>query len=224
MNLTRLKGGPDFWNGFASWYEKWIERGEYHQPIVKEISNMIEPGWKVLDIGSATGALSIPLASLGCDVTALEPSEAMRAILEGKLKSLRIDNIHIRSECWEHFPLGPGRSFDLIIACNSIHLTKPGMIHGMNKVFSAGANYVCLVTEVNQGITVDFKEIDRIQSTYNFLYIRNYALNSSFYFNDRYEAIELGKYIGRRILVSEEGGKLLQRDSTDIAILWWEKK
>lgn len=224
MNLTRLKGGPGFWDGFAPWYEKWIERGEYHRPLVGDITQMIEPGWKVLDIGAATGALSVPLASLGCDVTALEPSEKMRAILKDKIKSLRINNIDIRNECWEDFPLESGTHFDLIIACNSLHLTKPGMINGMIKVFSAGADYVCLATEVNQGIAVDFKDIDRMQNTYNFLYIRNYALNSSFYFDDMDEAAALGKYINERIDVSAEGDRTVQRDRTDVAVVWWEKK
>ena len=73
-------------------------------------------------------------------------------------------------------------------------------------------------------MAVDFKEIDRIQNTYNFLYIRNYALNSSFYFEDMDEAIALGKYIGERIDISEEGNQTVQRDSTDIAVIWWEKK
>jgi len=41
---------------------------------------MVEPGWKVLDIGAGNGVLSLPLCAIGCEVTALEPSWGMRSL------------------------------------------------------------------------------------------------------------------------------------------------
>lgn len=224
MKLTRLSGTPRFWNGFSHWYEKWIERGEYHRPLVNEIAQMVEPGWTVLDIGAATGPLSIPLASLECNVTALEPCDGMRQILESKIESLGINNIDIRPEYWEEFDLNTIPEPDLVIASNCMHLIKGGIMEGMSKVFKTGARYICLVTEVNEGVSVDFKHIDTLQSSHNFLYIRNYELDSSFYFEDREEGMELNRFLDYGLDIVMEEGMPVNRDSTDIAVIWWERK
>ena len=224
MNFTPLNGNPHFWNDFAPWYENWIRRGEYHRLIVKEISHMIEPGWEVLDIGAGTGALSIPLSSLGCNVRALEPFEGMRDILNNKIKSLNIRNIHVYSESWDKMPVHSVQGLDLVIACNSLHLYSGGLMQGMSRVFETMANYICLVTEINQGISIDFKEIDKLQLNYSFLYIKNLALNSSFYFENMNEVREIEALLNHKIKTTIEDGRLVQKDTTDAAVLWWEKR
>jgi 16S rRNA A1518/A1519 N6-dimethyltransferase RsmA/KsgA/DIM1 with predicted DNA glycosylase/AP lyase activity len=42
----------------------------------------IKQGARVLDIGAGPGTLAVPLSKSGCEVTAVEPSEAMVASLE----------------------------------------------------------------------------------------------------------------------------------------------
>ena len=95
MNITNLRRDLQFWDEFAPWYEKWINRGNYHKPLIREITGMVETGWKVLDIGAGTGVLSLPIVSLGCTVVALEPSGGMRDILKDKLASLQIKEIEV---------------------------------------------------------------------------------------------------------------------------------
>ena len=181
MNFTALAGDRDFWNNFAPWYEKWISRNEYHRVIVREISHMIEPGWKVLDIGAGTGALSIPLSALGCNVTAIEPFSGMRKILNGKITSLDISSITVLPEDWSSFNETRAHGFDLIIACNSMQLSPEGFMKGMTKVFHSLPSYVCLITEINKGIFIDFKKIDRLQDSYSFLYIKNLVIDINFF-------------------------------------------
>ncbi len=224
MNITTLIRDISFWDEFAPWYEKWLTRGNYHQSIIREISQMVEPGWRVLDIGAATGVLSIPMASLGCSVDALEPSEGMRKIFNEKLRSLAVKNIRIIDETWEEYETSATLPYNLIIACNSLHLTRGGIKKGMEKVFAHASEYVCLVTEINQSIFIDFKEINALQSEYEFLYIKNYRVNSSFVFEDMKEVLALSELLNTEVQVAEEGGRLIQPDSTDIAVLWWERR
>lgn len=221
MNLTTLRGDLSFWDRFSPWYEKWAARGEYHRPLVRELSSMVEPGWKVLDIGAATGTLSIPLYSLGCTVHSLEPSPGMCSILKEKISGLSITGIDCINERWEEFAT-PDR-YDLLLASNSLHLTEGGILGGMKKVFANLPAYICLITEINQQEFIDFKEIDKLQKNYNFLYIRNYRLNSSFIFQDMEEAEAVSELLERELSLTRVGDVIVEPSSTDVAVLWWER-
>ncbi len=185
---------------------------------------MIEPGWRVLDIGAGTGALAIPLASLDCPVRALEPSAGMRDFLSAKLFSFGIENVKVLSQRWEDFQMNGEEGTDLLIACNSLHLTAGGIAGGMRKAFSSGAAHIALITEINQGVPIDFKEIDALQNDYDFLFIKNHHVDSSFHFESMEEVEELQHFLNREIRVLQEDGRPVQRDSTDIAIVWWERR
>lgn len=222
MNLTLLNRDQSFWDRFAPFYHKWANRGAYHKPILQEISNMAEPGWDVLDIGAATGVLAIPMAAFGCRVIALEPSLRMREIFRDKLASLGINNIKIVDRSWED--MQTVKAPDLIVACNSLHLTAGGMMEGMKKAFESGAGQIVLITEVNQGIFIDFKDIDRLQNAYEFLYIRNYRVDSSFIFDSMDEVRELEALLERKLSIDWENGMPCQKDVADIALVWWEKR
>lgn len=224
MNLTNLRPSPGFWDRIAPWYEKWASRGTYHSAILKELIQMVEQGWQVMDIGAGTGVLSLPIAAMGCSITAIEPSEGMRSLFRTKLGAAGTHNVTIVGKRWEDFQTDKESSQDLIIACNSLHLTEGGMSEGMTKVFSSRARYACLITEINQNIFIDFKDIDALQSTYTFLYIRNYAADSTFYFEDIHEVRELEAVLNSRIPIAMENGKPVHRDHADIAVVWWEKR
>ena len=47
-----------FWDGYAPWYKLWMEHNRYHNRIIEALTTMVEPGWKVLDIGAGNGVLS----------------------------------------------------------------------------------------------------------------------------------------------------------------------
>ncbi len=97
MNITTLKPEDStFWDRFAPWYEKWLTRCGYHKVILHELRSIIEKEWSVLDIGAGTGVLSIPMASFGCNVKALEPSNGMTTIFRHKLDVLNLSNINIQ--------------------------------------------------------------------------------------------------------------------------------
>jgi precorrin-6B methylase 2 len=194
-------------------------------PIVREISQMIDPGCRILDIGAGTGSVAVPLAALGCTVTALEPSAGMRDFLSAKLLSFGVESVKIVPERWEDFSSDRHDEFDLVVACNSLHLTNGGIAEGMKKVFSTGAFYVALITEINQNIFIDFKHINSLQSTYNHLFIRRHQVDSSFYFESPEEVLELRDTLGiEMICTTMRDGQPVQCDSTDIAVVFWERK
>jgi hypothetical protein len=148
----------------------------------------------------------------------------MRDILSDKLKSLDIKDIDIYYERWEDFTSQKVKDFDLVIACNSLHLTEGGIATGMEKVFHKMSYNVCLITEINQGIFIDFKHIDSLQNTHNFLFIKTLSVDSSFYFQSLDEVNEVADILQCRIPVIQEDDTLVQRDKTDVAIVWWERK
>jgi ubiquinone/menaquinone biosynthesis C-methylase UbiE len=73
------------------------------------------PGPRALDVGAGTGKLTAVLASLGADVTAVEPDPAMLAQLRRELPDVRA-----LSGSAEAVPL-PDASVDTVLAGNSMH-------------------------------------------------------------------------------------------------------
>jgi cyclopropane fatty-acyl-phospholipid synthase-like methyltransferase len=70
-----------FWDDQARWQKAWLAHCDYHQEIIALVSRCIAPGWRVLDIGAGSGILTLPLKELQCEVSALEPSRGMQALL-----------------------------------------------------------------------------------------------------------------------------------------------
>jgi SAM-dependent methyltransferase len=60
-----------------------------------------QPDWSVLDIGCAAGTLAVPLAPFVNRITALDPSDAMLALLEKRRQKQGITNIDIVKGRWE---------------------------------------------------------------------------------------------------------------------------
>lgn len=84
------------------------------------------PGMKVLDIGSGPGVLAIPLAKRGCEVTAVEPSEAMRCLLNQHKEEEQVCNIKILPYTWEDVPEAKLDQYDLVIASYSLFMPDFG--------------------------------------------------------------------------------------------------
>ena len=87
----------------------------------------IPAGARVLDIGAGTGTHAVPLAAGGCDVTVVEPSEAMREELEKNRLLAGAGPVTIIPKRWEdisHKELG--ESFDVVIASYSLSMQDIG--------------------------------------------------------------------------------------------------
>jgi SAM-dependent methyltransferase len=87
----------------------------------------IPAGARILDIGGGSGALAIPLAAQGCEVTVIEPSAAMREELEKNLASSGAGPLVVIPSRWEDIsPNELGDPFDAVIASYSLSMADFG--------------------------------------------------------------------------------------------------
>jgi len=152
-----------FWDSYARWYKLWIEHTHYHARIIEVLKAMTRPAWKVLDIGAGNGILSIPLYVRGCEVTALEPSVGMRNLLYEEAFKNRIDGLNVDDRIWEEVPCYEYSDYDLIIACNTLHLTTMGFEKALEKIFRTRPQNIFLITEMEPP-EIQKKWLDRAYS------------------------------------------------------------
>jgi len=81
-----------------------------------------------------------------------------------------------------------------------------------------------LVTEINLDMFIDFREIHTMQNDYDVLFIKEFTVDSSFHFEEMQEVVELSMVLNRQIPVQTENNAIVNRSSTDIAILLWERR
>jgi SAM-dependent methyltransferase len=132
-----------YWEQNARWHKLWINHTDYHSRIISFLMKRVQPHWSILDIGAGDGVLSLPLSALGCRVTAVEPSSEMRKLLFERALSHGIANLEIEELPWEL--LSDEREYDLVIACNIMHLT--GGLTAFNKLCGMTPKHIILVHE-----------------------------------------------------------------------------
>lgn len=218
----------EFWDGYARWYKLWMEHNHYHDRIIDILMTVVEPGWKVLDIGAGNGVLSMPLCAIGCEVTVLEPSTGMRKLLYEEAFKRSIDWIHIDERTWEAVSSDDFRDYDLIMACNSLHLTRYGFDTAVKRIFQFNPRHVFVVSELYPGI-----EVKETYGNHAMNFTRYYETESSFAYHGIDEAVEHWTFKkGREPYaweLAEIQSQLIYRDDhlliSDIAtvgMFWWE--
>ncbi len=77
----------------------------------------IQPGWRVLDLGTGTGALALRAAARGAEVVAIDVNPAMLAIARHKAQAAGMaDQIVWREMGVAELDTLPGRAFDAVCA------------------------------------------------------------------------------------------------------------
>jgi SAM-dependent methyltransferase len=219
-----------FWDGYAGWYKQWIEHNRYHDPVIALLTEMVEPGCKVLDIGAGNGVLSLPLCAWGCGVTALEPSVGMRSLLFEELYKRHLDGVEVDNRRWEEVPAYDCFHFDLIISCNTLHLTTLGFNTALQKIFDADPANVLVVTEHVPGTLVRFAF-----RSHAMLFARTYETDSSFAYHHLDEVFQHHRFKKGHALSSEEefsltrrvtfrDGHLWIRDSARVGMYWFQRR
>ncbi|MCX7991714.1 MAG: class I SAM-dependent methyltransferase [Proteobacteria bacterium] len=188
-----LSNSVSFWNSYAKWYKLWIEHNHFHKQILELLFKIIEPNFRVLDIGGGNGVLSLPLSSVGCDVTIIEPSLNMRNLLFQEIFKREIDFINFDTRRWEDIPTFEYRGYDIVIACNSLHLMDIPFELALTKVFSLEARYVFIVSELkNQNNRI------KIQKDYELKLFRVFTADTSFAYHSLKEAYEHMEFYEKR--------------------------
>jgi SAM-dependent methyltransferase len=94
-----IRRDPKFWDKRAPEFTRRAEASGYVGRFMAIINP--QPDWSVLDIGSAAGTLAVPLAPVVNRVTAMDPSDAMLALLKKRCQKQGITNINIVKGGWE---------------------------------------------------------------------------------------------------------------------------
>jgi SAM-dependent methyltransferase len=228
-SLRETEATIPFWDGYAKWYKLWLEHNRYHDKIIDVLTFMIKPWWKVIDIGAGSGILSLPISAIGCDVTALEPSSGMRNLLYKEAFDRGVNWITINGKKWEDIDPSTLQGTDLMIACNSLHLTEIGFEAALKKAFHVGPNHLFLVTELCNDTKLPWW-----QTGYRMLFSKSYEIESSFAYHHPDEAKEHWAFKkGGRLCPNEEMGikkqlifqddHLWLRDRGRVGLYWWEK-
>lgn len=110
-----------------------------NQQRVSELIEMVQPGWKVLDIGAGPGNIAIPLAVKAGSVTAVEPADGMVAVMRENLEGAERTNVEIVQKKWDDVDIQTDLTpfYDLTVASFSLGMVDlMAAIQKMNAVTS----------------------------------------------------------------------------------------
>lgn len=120
----------------------------------------VRPGCRVLEIGCGTGQATVPLAGLGCRVTAVEAGQRMSAIARRNLAGAPAAEV-VTAE-FESWPL-PAEPFDVVLAATAFHWIDPTVrVHrAADALRPGGALAVVRSQHVMGGTEEFFVEVQR---------------------------------------------------------------
>ncbi|MDD5083300.1 MAG: class I SAM-dependent methyltransferase [Dehalococcoidales bacterium] len=94
------------------------KRSERPDPLLGFVLQGMDNQTTIVDIGAGTGRWAIPLARVGREVTAVEPSGAMADILRGNLASAGVGNVTIIPCSWEEAIVRP---HDIVVCSHAMY-------------------------------------------------------------------------------------------------------
>ncbi len=219
----------DYWERNARWYQLWAEHGNYHEPILHQLMKHTQPHWRVLDIGAGNGVLSFPLAALGCQVTALEPSAAMRRLFFMEAWRRGIGHVAVDDRPWSGSYVRNDSCCDLVVACNSLHVCGEGMIDAFRRILAMRARNIFVATEMG----ADKLKTCADTGGYVLSWSTEYEMQSPHVFHSLAEAFEFWRFAsqtGARQLDEHAFASRLRMthghwyldENVNVSLLWWK--
>ncbi|KAF0180213.1 MAG: hypothetical protein FD164_1883 [Nitrospirae bacterium] len=219
----------DYWEQNARWYRLWVEHGNYHEPILHHLLKHIQPHWRVLDIGAGNGTLSLPLAAIGCEVTALEPSSAMRRLFFREAWRRGIGHVRVDERSWSYISSCDYSRCDLVIACNSLHVCEEGMIDAFRRVLAMRPRNIFVVTETGGDVLQTCADT----GGYALCWSNEYEMQSPHVYHSLAEAFEHWRFASQtgarhfdehafasRLRISQ--GHWYLDENVNVSLHWWK--
>lgn len=111
----------DHWRKLAHRFTPATREKALQDETLIAISKFVRQTDTVLDVGAGAGRLAVPLAERCTHVTAVEPSEAMKARLEEQSKAWDVDNLSVVPSDWESAEVEPA---DVVICAHVVYTVQ----------------------------------------------------------------------------------------------------
>ena len=101
-------------------------RPRYPAALVRELADRadLRPGVRVLEIAPGTGQLTLPVAELGCSITAVELGPSMAAVAARNLA--RYPAVRVVTAAFEEWPLS-AEPFGAVVCATAFHWLDPAV-------------------------------------------------------------------------------------------------
>ncbi|MAY42840.1 MULTISPECIES: class I SAM-dependent methyltransferase [unclassified Neptuniibacter] len=139
-----------FWNRIAKSYaNKPVADVEAYEFKLDKIRGELNPDMNVFEFGCGTGSTALKLAPLVASYQAIDFSEKMIAIAQGKLRDTPIPQLDFLQSALEEHPI-QNNSLDAIIAMSVLHLMnepQSAIAHAFTKLKPGGlfiSNTACI--------------------------------------------------------------------------------
>jgi hypothetical protein len=90
-----------------------------------------------------------------------------------------IDWLKVNERRWEEVAFHDYQNFDLIIACNSLHLTQAGFDAALQRIFHLNPKRAFVITELHRGIEAKWN-----CGNYTGIFAKYYEIESSFSYHN----------------------------------------
>jgi SAM-dependent methyltransferase len=147
----------DTWRDRAEEYH--ASRGSDWQPLLGVMEPWLDARKTAIDVGAGTGRHAVPLAERLDWVTAVEPSEAMRALIPP------LDNLTVIASAWEDAEVAPG---DLVV-CSHVLYAVADPVPFIEKMESCARERVFVFLRDGPGAHEGEMRQPRFQDLYNLL-------------------------------------------------------
>ncbi len=241
----------EFWNNKASDFNENMENHTKRaQKVLKRMN--LKCDQTILDVGAGTGAISIPIAKVTKQVTAVEPSRGMLDYLKANAKKENVENITCINKKWEDVELENDiEKYDIVFASYSISMLD--IKETLYKMNQATKKTAYLFTSAAREEDKLWKKIHKedYSSGPDYIYIVNVLYQMGIYANveiseddfiQEYKNIDdavsrmqkqyenytaetekiIREYFEENLV--EDNGKLCLKSKRGSAVIWWNKK
>ena len=168
----------EFWDGYSPW-QKLFQYNQYPGKALDFIMQSVDQYSSVLDVGAGSGALTIPIARVAKQVTAVEPSFGQVSRMIESADKLSINNISIIQKRWEDVSLEELGKHDVVTAAYCFQMED--ITSSLDKMYQAAKKCMFLLHFADhdlqtplQNIIVNFRVSPNYIFLYNVLYEMGY--------------------------------------------------